>query len=135
MSDLIDRYEVIELLKRMRYEADSKWEREMITDTENRINAMPSAEPISQIKWERDTAISQLKELGYGLGEKPKKGKWIPHSEMSREYFGTVLVNVEYEYWFCDACGYRVEKGRPMYNFCPNCGADMRDGKGEKNEN
>lgn len=55
----------------------------------------------------------------------PKKGKWIPHCEMSREYFGTVLVNVEYEYWFCDACGYRVEKGRPMYNFCPNCGARM----------
>lgn len=99
MSDLIDRYEVIELLKKMRYEADSKWEREMITDTENRINAMPSAEP--------------------------KKGKWIPHHEMSREYFGTVLVNIEYEYWFCDACGYRVEKGRPMYNFCPNCGARM----------
>lgn len=30
-----------------------------------------------QIKWERDTAIAQLKELGYGLGEKPKTG-WIP---------------------------------------------------------
>ena len=25
-----------------------------------------------QIKWERDTAIAQHKELGYGLGEKPK---------------------------------------------------------------
>lgn len=101
MIDLIDRYEVIELLKRMR--------REMITTVEDKINAMPSAEP--------------------------RKGKWIPHCEMSREYFGTVVVNVEYEYWFCDACGYRVEKGQPMYNFCPNCGADMRDGKGEKNEN
>jgi len=56
----------------------------------------------------------------------PKKGKWLPHSEKSREYIGTVLVNVEYDYWFCDICGYRVEKGQPMYNFCPNCGADMR---------
>ena len=101
MSDLIDRYEVIELLKRMRYEADSKREREMITAVEDKINAMPSAEP--------------------------KRGKWIPHCEISREYFGTVVVNVEYEYWFCDACGYRVEKGRPMYNFCPNCGARMED--------
>lgn len=61
----------------------------------------------------------------------PKKGKWLPHSEKSREYIGTVLVNVEYDYWFCDICGYRVEKGQPMYNFCPNCGADMR---GEQDE-
>ena len=55
-----------------------------------------------------------------------KKGKWIPHSETCREYIGTVLVRVDYDYWFCDACGYRVEKGQPMYKFCPNCGADMR---------
>ena len=55
-----------------------------------------------------------------------KKGKWIPHSETCREYIGTVLVRVDYDYWLCDACGYRVEKGQPMYKFCPNCGADMR---------
>ena len=122
MIDLIDRYEVIELLKRMRYEADSKRKREMITTVEDKINAMPSAEPILHIKW---AAISQLKELGYGFEEKPKKGKWIPHCEMSREYFGTVLVNVEYDYWFCDTCGYRVKNGQPMYNYCPNCGTRM----------
>ena len=55
-------------------------------------------------------------------------GKWIPHSEKSREYIGTVLVHVEYDYWLCDTCGYRVEKGQPMYNFCPNCGAKMDGG-------
>ena len=57
------------------------------------------------------------------------KGKWMPHIEKSREYIGTVLVNVEYDYWFCDTCGYRVENGQPTYNFCPNCGADMRGGQ------
>lgn len=32
---------------------------------------MPPAQPeVEQIKWERDTAIQQLKDLGYGLGEK-----------------------------------------------------------------
>lgn len=62
----------------------------------------------------------------------PKKGKWIPHSEKSREYIGTALVNVEYDYWFCDTCGYRVENGQPIYNFCPHCGADMRSGKEER---
>ena len=61
-----------------------------------------------------------------------KKGKWIPHSEKSREYIGTALVNVEYDYWFCDTCGYRVENGQPIHNFCPHCGADMRSGKEER---
>lgn len=28
-----------------------------------------------QIKWERDMAIAQLNELGYGLGEKPRTGQ------------------------------------------------------------
>lgn len=51
-----------------------------------------------------------------------KKGKWIPHIEESREYIGTAVVGIIYDYWFCDTCGYRVEDGRPLYNFCPNCG-------------
>ncbi|MBR1904879.1 MAG: hypothetical protein IJ819_00250 [Clostridiales bacterium] len=36
-----------------------------------------------QIKWERDLAIQQLKDLGYFLGEKSKDNKveWIPFSE------------------------------------------------------
>lgn len=55
-----------------------------------------------------------------------KKGKWKPHREKSREYIGTVLACVTYDYWLCDICGYRVTNGQPMYNFCPHCGADMR---------
>jgi len=36
-----------------------------------------------QIMWERDTAVQQLKDLGYGLGEKLKENKeeWIPFSK------------------------------------------------------
>ena len=58
-------------------------------------------------------------------------GKWIPHSEKSREYIGTVLIHVMYDYWLCDTCGYRVENGQPMYNFCPNCGAKMDGGESD----
>ena len=54
-----------------------------------------------------------------------KTGLWVPHIEKSREYIGTVLVNVRYDYWLCDTCGYRVKNGQPMYNYCPNCGAKM----------
>lgn len=71
-----------------------------------------------------ETALRTLPDLPAAEPER-KKGKWIPHKEKSREYIGTVLVSVEYDYWLCDACGYRVENGQPMYNFCPYCGADM----------
>lgn len=40
------------------------------------LSDLPSAQPdrgyIEQIKWERDLAIRQLADLGYGLGEKPR---------------------------------------------------------------
>ena len=32
----------------------------------------PSREYVEQLRWERDLAIQQLKDLGYGLGEKPR---------------------------------------------------------------
>ncbi len=35
--------------------------------------------------------------------------------------------------WECSACGCTVEDEEPTWNFCPNCGADMR--KGEENDN
>ena len=68
-----------------------------------------------------DFAVSQLSALPSAQPEQ-KKGKWIPHIEESREYIGTAVVGIIYDYWFCDTCGYRVEDGRPLYNFCPNCG-------------
>ncbi len=45
---------------------------------EGSLMQLPSAEPTvlqgtyDQVKWERDVAIKQLKELGYSLGEKPR---------------------------------------------------------------
>ena len=36
------------------------------------VSALPERGYIDQIRWERDTAIQQLAELGYSLGEKPR---------------------------------------------------------------
>ena len=50
---------------------------EILADEEKVPSAQPDRELIEQLKWERDTAIQQLKDLGYGLGEKPKTGDTI----------------------------------------------------------
>lgn len=46
----------------------------------------------------------------------PKMGKWVLKGHL----------------WECDQCGCRINRAKPLkgniwnYNFCPNCGADMR---------
>ena len=77
-----------------------------------------------QIKWERDTAMAQLKELGYGLGEKPKTGHWILN-----DYQGVQAVG--YRTYHCSECGREISSkyhGKlsliTEYPFC-HCGAKM----------
>lgn len=53
--------------------------------------------------------LKSIQKLPSAQPERPK-GKWMPHREICREYIGTVLVNVDYDYWLCDTCGYRVKK-------------------------
>ena len=75
---------------------------------------------VDQIRWERDTALSQLEQIGKGLGSKMddivdllkehghKAGHWATHDGE----------------WCCDQCGYEpmIFEGTP---FCPNCGVKM----------
>ena len=143
MSDSIDRSIVIKMLienKPMIWQNDD-YELGMLNQYENDlaiIKAVPSAEPETCAYWDRESNFCALHRpsaqpsysCSHEKDAQPRmKGKWIPHSEKSREYIGTVLVSVKYDYWLCNICGYRVENGQPMYNFCPNCGAYMR---GEK---
>ena len=120
--------------------AQKTHEERMETHTCDLIDRQAAMEEISKQQTYKmfegeDTLYLDANDVGSVLASLPsvqperKKGKWIPNIEKSREYIGTVLINVEYDYWFCDTCGYRVEKGRPMYDFCPNCGADMREGE------
>ena len=45
----------------------------------------------------------------------PKKGKWIDKSN-----------GIEGAWNYCSVCG---EQAIDLYDFCPNCGADMREGE------
>lgn len=81
----------------------------------------PKAEySCDQIKWERDMAIAQLNELGYGLGEKPRTGHWI---------YDKRIVN-----WRCSECnetpktmGYCGSANfmAKYFKFCNHCGVRM----------
>lgn len=126
MSDLISRQAAIDIERNAtvdtnpsHFEAHQKF-----------MQFMDDAEISSFGRWQWSNGFNTaLTAVGIDLKKLPsaqperKKGRWIPHKEKSREYFGILLVNVEYDYWLCDTCGYRVEKIQPMYNFCPNCGS------------
>lgn len=54
--------------------------------------------------------------------EERKKGEWeFPHTDK--------------RYKKCSVCGREFYSIPHTAHFCPNCGADMRGGKGEPNEN
>lgn len=58
----------------------------------------------------------------------PKRGKWISHREHC-ENLGVMASGLGAYEWCsnCD-CGIDVKEfHRNYYNFCPNCGADMRE--------
>lgn len=62
-------------------------------------NSVPQS-VVDQIRWERDTALSQLKEIGKGLGEKMDdvKPKWIPVTERKpKSMANKVIVYVEHD--------------------------------------
>ena len=122
MADLISRQAAVDAFRK---ELRIKDDGDILTQTVydgivDVLSSLPSAQPeqpsreyIEQLRWERDLAIQQLKELGYGLGEKPRtqpeqrKGKWL---------------NESMDYAECSECGfYGITT-----NYCPQCGADMR---------
>lgn len=58
-------------------------------------------------------AVTEIEKLPSAQPER-KKGKWIECEEDWRH---------QIVWWRCSECNYNVSA---HYNFCPNCGADMR---------
>ena len=77
------------------------------------IKQMPDAQPergyIDQIRWERDIAIQQLKELGYSLGEKPRTQPDIIRCKDCKRYDGRPCGIVDWYNTADDFCS-RAEK-------------------------
>lgn len=49
------------------------------------------------------------------------RGRWV-----GTEFDGYADGNPVYYEWKCSACGCVVEDEEPTWNYCPNCGAEMR---------
>jgi hypothetical protein len=78
----------------------------------------------------RKATFIKVNELLDELEQEPRKGHWIGHREHC-ENLGVMPSGLGAYEWCsnCD-CGIDVrEWHRNHYNFCPNCGADMREGE------
>jgi hypothetical protein len=100
-SDVISRQKAIDALRKLREE-----------DIEDYGCEIP--EGFNQDHLDRATfAIKQLPPI------QPKRGRWISADAI----FGGVP-------FYCSECGENTRDtvmGKPRWNFCPNCGADMRE--------
>ena len=71
-----------------------------------------------------DRATFAIKQLP-PIQPEPKRGKWIKTARWGRVYYCDQCRN------YLDFDG--VNAGRGSTNFCPNCGADMREANNESN--
>lgn len=113
-----------------------------------------------QVMWERDVAIGQLKELGYGLGQKIEPCddaisreaviEWLKAKDIIKlssqeetarkelkalppvtpQKYGHWIWNFDKGYCKCSECG--IGMGHKEFDYCPNCGAKMQESEDKK---
>lgn len=69
------------------------------------------------VPWEGKDVFARIRELPSAQPER-KKGKWL------HKWSGDGSVWLEQN---CSECGVTFEEEPNNYNFCPHCGADMRE--------
>ena len=110
MDDLISRQSVIDLVKNSYYNLDISIEDtwEIVADVEK----LPS-EQLTSAQPEQECEKCIFKPFKQFQPER-KKGKWIDKSG-----------GIDGAWNYCSVCG---EQAIDLFDFCPNCGADMRGG-------
>jgi hypothetical protein len=103
MSDLISRKEVLKHIEKIRQGA------QMMDDIRRASVVMNGMDLCEEAVRNQPSAQSER-----------KKGKWIPQDHNKTNGMASTLV---YYYPKCSVCGYCDN----YTNFCPNCGADMRE--------
>jgi len=134
MDELISRQSVIAVLDKTKRIAINNLDGEVLkafcstlNSLTNIVDSLPSAQPeplkidlsgYSEEDWERlkkewrNTPITVL-------SAQPKRGRWERHYSRPNVYADL--------FWHCSECGYRSsDNWADKFNFCPNCGTDMR---------
>ena len=73
--------------------------------------------------WSSKVVRSVIDDLAQDIDVRENvKGEWIGEAD------GYADGELVYDTWYCGACGTYFEdwEEEPTWNFCPNCGADMR---------
>lgn len=78
-------------------------------------------------KWAGKSAIEAVKEIPSADVVEVRHGKW---EENSRTSISERHRQIHYSIYKCSRCNHA--NGRYKSNFCPNCGADMRQTKDGK---
>lgn len=92
-------------------------------DQEQLSTIEPKKIPVANIHINTEELLERIKEE-YEL--EPKQGKWIKTTPWS---YGSGMGEVYGYYQKCSNCG---KEFMDKSNFCPNCGADMREKEGER---
>ena len=79
-------------------------------------------------KWAGKASIDAITELPTIDAVPVRHGEWYGEAD------GYADGELVYDMWYCSFCGKRFEEWdeKPNWNFCPNCGADMRGGNDEQ---
>ena len=113
MSDLIDRQAAIDALWKALYEYEDKTEKQFQESDELDISDWL----LHRIYVQNMSDIDRQTILNLPPAQpEPKRGRWI---------YKTDLITAPTGYWECSEC----KEGRLLYeeNFCPHCGAVMRE--------
>lgn len=118
MSDLISRRKVMDILEKMQFFQGQRAGRELWNDKPVEVQEQDLKNFNSDIQTVR-RYILQLEAV------EPNRVEWLKTFRYTRENINTGKLEPVYSY-DCPICKYHTGNQGGKFNFCPNCGADMR---------